>query len=369
MLADRGQCSFVTKVRNIENAGMAVAIVVDSRKEDVNNIIMSDDGTGAGLRIPSMLISHSDGAKLIDFMNTASVEELQAVNVIASFDSIDTSSVVRYDLWYSSSSDDALDFLTNFAKIDEHLGEKVILTPRFVFWECYGCDKSFLDQHCYGGGKYCATELSLEDRGGITGRDIVLEDLRQLCIYQDTYKDPSDISYRSKFWKYIKTIHQECGSLVNLQCSKFAHREAGLDFEDTDKCVKKSFRNLPESEWAKESSNNTLIDQQIAYWMEYGSSLFPSVVINNVTFRGQLETQAVMNAVCAGFSEPPRVCKKILTSRDIEKNLNVGVVWYDDGYSTNTLVYILIAGVVGLCLTLCCYRRYAKRQMKEQMES
>ena len=76
MLADRGDCSFVTKVRNIENAGMAVAIVVDSRKEDVNNIIMSDDGTGAGLRIPSMLITHKDGQKLIDFMNTASLEEL-----------------------------------------------------------------------------------------------------------------------------------------------------------------------------------------------------------------------------------------------------------------------------------------------------
>jgi len=68
-----------------------------------------------------------------------------------------------------------------------------------------------------------------------------------------------------------------------------------------------------------------------------------------------------MNAICAGFRETPRVCKKILTSKDIETNLNVGVVWYDDGFSQHTLVYILISGIIGLCFTLCCYRRYAKR--------
>lgn len=29
MLADRGKCSFVTKVRNMEDAGAAVGIVID----------------------------------------------------------------------------------------------------------------------------------------------------------------------------------------------------------------------------------------------------------------------------------------------------------------------------------------------------
>jgi hypothetical protein len=61
MIADRGSCSFVTKVRNMQNLGAAVAIVVDNSDEDINEIVMSDDGTGAGIRIPSMLISKSDG--------------------------------------------------------------------------------------------------------------------------------------------------------------------------------------------------------------------------------------------------------------------------------------------------------------------
>lgn len=57
MLADRGGCSFVEKVRNMEDAGAAVGIVIDTSDEDVSNVVMSDDGSGAGLRLPSMLIS------------------------------------------------------------------------------------------------------------------------------------------------------------------------------------------------------------------------------------------------------------------------------------------------------------------------
>jgi hypothetical protein len=37
---------------------------------------MSDDGTGGGIRIPSMLIGRTDGKKLIDWLKTASSKEL-----------------------------------------------------------------------------------------------------------------------------------------------------------------------------------------------------------------------------------------------------------------------------------------------------
>lgn len=73
-MADRGDCTFVEKVRNIEEAGAGLAVIVDSKKEDVSKIVMSDDGSGAGLRIPSMLISYEDGQKLIDFFKTATKE-------------------------------------------------------------------------------------------------------------------------------------------------------------------------------------------------------------------------------------------------------------------------------------------------------
>jgi hypothetical protein len=79
MVAARGGCTFVTKVRNMEDIGVAVGVVIDDEKENPKDIIMSDDGSGAGIRIPSMLISKKDGDKLLDFLKTASGIELSQV--------------------------------------------------------------------------------------------------------------------------------------------------------------------------------------------------------------------------------------------------------------------------------------------------
>lgn len=56
-MAKRGDCSFVKKVRNMENIGVAVAIIIDDTDENIKNVLMSDDGTGGGIHIPSMIIS------------------------------------------------------------------------------------------------------------------------------------------------------------------------------------------------------------------------------------------------------------------------------------------------------------------------
>jgi len=66
----------VKKVRNLENIGVAVAIIIDNSDEDINSVLLSDDGTGGGIRIPSMIISKIDGKKLVDYIKRASDEEI-----------------------------------------------------------------------------------------------------------------------------------------------------------------------------------------------------------------------------------------------------------------------------------------------------
>ena len=61
----------------MENIGVAIAIIIDSNEENVDNVILSDDGTGGGIRIPSMLIGKTDGKKLLDFLKRASAEEIE----------------------------------------------------------------------------------------------------------------------------------------------------------------------------------------------------------------------------------------------------------------------------------------------------
>ena len=67
-LVERGVCTFVTKARNIARQGGSMAIVIDSRVENSTLVVMSDDGTGAGIRIPSVLMAKKSGWVLLDYM-------------------------------------------------------------------------------------------------------------------------------------------------------------------------------------------------------------------------------------------------------------------------------------------------------------
>lgn len=61
-------CSFVYKVRMMENLGAAVAIIIENAENsDIMKKVMGDDGTGGGVRIPSMLIGREDGDKLLNW--------------------------------------------------------------------------------------------------------------------------------------------------------------------------------------------------------------------------------------------------------------------------------------------------------------
>jgi len=104
-----------------------------------------------------------------------------------------------------------------------------------------------------------------------------------------------------------------------------------------------------------------MVDEDIEYWMQFGSGLFPSIVINNSTYRGQLETQQVMNAICAGFKDVPKMCKRLLSDKGIEGDIGEGVIYFEDGYNKEQVVLVAIAYILGVVLFLCCYRRNAKR--------
>lgn len=89
------------------------------------------------------------------------------------------------------------------------------MTPRYVFWECRNCDEEFKREHCFKDGAYCATSKTR-----LTGQQILLEDLRQMCIYNQAYNQDDN---RKLFWDYIVQAHDECGSMLDEDCSKYAH--------------------------------------------------------------------------------------------------------------------------------------------------
>ena len=278
MIARRGECSFVQKVRNMENIGVAVSIIIDNRAEMIDEILMSDDGTGGGIRIPSMLIGQNDGDKLLNWYKSASQEEKDSMIFMCEF-VIPEHKIVDIDFWFTSSSDRAIDFLEDFTKMEKHLGKHINFNPRYVFWECTNCDAKYLENDCFGGGRYCAVESS---NANIKGRDIVLEDVRQLCLWDNLKAENKTIQW----WKYMQRVHSTCYSIINEDCSKRAHDWLKLDWTATNKCVKESFGGLDRDQWSGPSAHNTYIDKEISYWKEYGTNIYPSIVINQKTYRG-----------------------------------------------------------------------------------
>ena len=73
-------------------------------------------------------------------MKTASEKELESVLLLANFDMTRPDNIVEYDLWYTSTNEIMLDFIQDFSEFDQSFGDEVLMTPRFVFWECKNCD-------------------------------------------------------------------------------------------------------------------------------------------------------------------------------------------------------------------------------------
>ena len=75
--------------------GGSIAIIVDSIKEDTSRIVMSDDGRGDLVSIPSLLISNQDGNKI---KNQTNKEIIVRVPLLIS----NPDNRVEYDLYYST---------------------------------------------------------------------------------------------------------------------------------------------------------------------------------------------------------------------------------------------------------------------------
>lgn len=68
VMVERGNCTFVTKARNVQRIGGLFALIVNNNDENINKMILSDDGTGSDIYIPTVLISKKDGERLKKYM-------------------------------------------------------------------------------------------------------------------------------------------------------------------------------------------------------------------------------------------------------------------------------------------------------------
>lgn len=161
----------------------------------------------------------------------------------------------------------------------------------------------------------------------------------------------------------MHSVHEQCYGSVNEDCSRLAHKDNGMDFYTTHQCVVDSFGGIKDYDVSQQANlKNEMIESEMRYYNKYGPATFPGIVINNQTFRGQLEIEAVLNGICAGFNEPPKMCNKYLNDYNIN---DTDLLFMKEGRHSVSHVFGICLGVMFVVLIiLCFYRRFAKRQMK-----
>ncbi|EZG55947.1 PA domain protein, partial [Gregarina niphandrodes] len=178
-LLRRGVCSFAQKVAAAQELGAAAAVIVDYgnstwTRQDIQQAVVSDDGSFPNITIPSVLVSREDGAALLR-------HAADPPTVALEWD-IPQRDVVRVDFWYSPDHTGSLHTLQTLAPAVAALRGTLDFHSHL-----YLADRDASHTYCFQGNpKLCATDANT-----------LQEDLLQLCIRRLTTQplpvaDPAD---------------------------------------------------------------------------------------------------------------------------------------------------------------------------------
>ncbi|KAL7572550.1 hypothetical protein ACA910_000372 [Epithemia clementina (nom. ined.)] len=405
LLVDRGDCSFVQKVRNSQRAGASAVLIADdicicgrdecASDDDPDSAsfdpgqpycesqepIMADDGSGSDISIPSFLLFKEDA----DPIRTALINDGH-VRVQMSFSVPAPDSRVEYDLWTSPADDVTRELQEDFFSAVLALQEHASFTPHMYIYDgvyagCHGDNgEDMCLDLCTNAGRYCSVELDLNS--GATGQEVVAEALRRICVW-NLYGKDNGIGL--PWWEYIKSFTELCDSgsfssagkvFSDEDCIERAMTNAGVNKTKVDLC-------MAESGGTTEDKNNTLLDKELRDQQTSGIVLIPSLLVNQAVIRGFLSFDTTFKAICAGFSKgsEPKICTDCANCHDektcVEKGFcsyhsNNGLLGIDT--ASGSVAFPTFLAALGLLLVLFAlvgYIQYRRQNsfMRQQIQS
>ena len=220
VMVDRGGCSFITKVRNVENLGVKMAVIADNREESTEQLIMADDGSGISISIPSFLISKKDGDNIKKALNN----EVGSVYIQGEIEMVNPDNRVEYELWYSSILDITRDRLYDLGSYERAFAAQALFTPRILTYSCTDCDARVKETQCISNGEYCVFNPKHgipSKMHGVTGKQLLTESLRARCVYEVLRSLKGEDQDFIKWYNYMINFEEECNTLekFNADCA------------------------------------------------------------------------------------------------------------------------------------------------------
>jgi hypothetical protein len=354
VMVDRGECTFVTKVRIAQEYKNANGvIVVDNTNmdaKDIAHIIMADDGWGGGerVKIPSILISSAQGEKI-----KKAIRNGEEVIVELAWD-IPTSNVVAIDFWMSSGNREAMKFLSEFKEYVDTLKHQVQFTPHFHIFAL----PQNLNNLCFdSSGQYCAP--APEGSTSVTGAQVLAEDVRQLCIWEKTKEtDPHPPpgqeflggTFSPGYWSYIRDFYEFCpindevGSNTPSTFGQTCSTRVMEGVRHLDKAVIDQCYNSNAEMYLQKQRENVA-------WSPL------ALRINGWRYAGPLDSITVMKAVCSGFITPPPECHEW-------SRMHYTVIRHRNGVSFSDALMTFGSLVLSLFVIFMCYKRLMTKSVR-----
>uniref|UniRef100_A0A6M2EKG7 EGF-like calcium-binding domain-containing protein n=1 Tax=Populus davidiana TaxID=266767 RepID=A0A6M2EKG7_9ROSI len=335
VLVDRGDCFFALKVWNAQKVGASAVLVADDMEEALITMDTPEEDVSSAkyienITIPSALIEKSFGETLKKALSNG---DMVNVNLDWREAVPHPDDRVEYELWTNSNDecgvkcDMLMEFVKDFRGAAQILekGGYTQFTPHYITWYCpqaFTLSRQCKSQ-CINHGRYCAPDPEQDFSSGYDGKDVVVENLRQLCVF----KVANETKKPWVWWNYVTDFQIRCPmkeKRYNKECADAVIKSLGLDAKKIDKCM---------GDRDADSDNPVLKEEQNAQ-VGKGSrgdvTILPTLVVNNRQYRGKLEKGAVLKAICSGFEETtePAVC----LSGDVETNEcldNNGGCWQD----------------------------------------
>eukprot|EP00808_Paulinella_micropora_P012397 g77477.t1 len=329
LMVDRGSCTFVEKVRHVQQVGGHAAIIVDNVDEPFLPF-MADDGTGKDINIPSVLISDEDGKLLKNALLKTPPEKviLKMTWLMPNPDGR-----VEWAMWTTPVDDVAIDFKDTFGAVVKSLGPAAQFTPHYIILDgdTFGCLDGGCGNKCTNGGRYCNYDPDENPDAGLSGADVVQESLRQLCFFQVV----NDTNKPELWWDYVSLFQKNCDSNVarfNKACSYNVMTTLGVATPAIDKCIadsggsgdKDGINSKLEAEMAAERLYeclfiylfNSKLEAEMAAEREYGVRWWPIILINGHPYYEaltcpvpvDLASCGPLNMICGGYAPETAPC-------------------------------------------------------------
>lgn len=291
LLVSRGNCTFEKKLKNAEMIGIDVVVFVDNVLERTESITI-DTQEKNNIEIPAIFIDKVDGEKLRKVIVKESEKISKQISpysldgrVLVSLEiKLKKSDKVELEIFLSSSTTD-LKWIRKLAREINRMNlttsNIINFQPRYVNFHCKSCamlNYTIFPDNCISGGRYCSG-YPLETHA-FMGREYLLEDLRQMCIYKN---------YPSDWFTYVGLYDKYCRNTTDLlNCS--LNTLASLPIINASvilNCVNSSFVSANPSTVNYLKDDAPILKQERNIAVQRDLDFWPSIVINNETkFKG-----------------------------------------------------------------------------------